>query len=201
MPKDLHLIQISRRIDVIIEHAHHLHLLNSKQLKYKPDAKSWNILECLWHLITSNQGYIDMLEKYIVEAKKNNIQGRDKYKPSWAEIQFIHQIKPQNHKSIPAPLSLRPNLRELTLMPKVIDDFEKQLAHLKKLCLEADGIDLKKAKIPMPLFKLIRMRMGSAFEIVVLHNERHFVQIQKLLAAQPELSKVKETFANVYENL
>jgi hypothetical protein len=49
---------------------------------------------------------------------------------------------------------------------------------------EADGLDLR-VMLTSPVMPLLRMNLGEAFEVAVVHAERHLGQIERTLKALP----------------
>jgi hypothetical protein len=52
----------------------------------------------------------------------------------------------------------------------------------------ARNVNLKKVKIPISISKIVRLRLGDAFQFVIYHNERHMQQIKRIIE-QPDFPK------------
>jgi hypothetical protein len=62
-----------------------------------------------------------------------------------------------------------------------VQQFEKEQHDLLKIITSAAEINIRKAKIPISISKIIRLRLGDALLFVVYHNERHVQQAKNLL--------------------
>ena len=78
-------------------------------------------------------------------------------------------------KSMPAPATWRvgPTVRE-----HVVDEFLASVARLRELVRAADGTDLG-VGLSSPASGLIRMNLGDALRIMVVHCHRHLAQAER----------------------
>jgi hypothetical protein len=61
-----------------------------------------------------------------------------------------------------------------------IDRFLKQQQHLESLLTQAKAIDLVKAKTPVSLTRLLKLRLGDTLRFLVYHIERHVLQAERI---------------------
>jgi DinB superfamily len=47
--------------------------LTSKQLNWKPAAERWSVAQCFDHLITSNSGYLPIVDDVLQGQKKSSV--------------------------------------------------------------------------------------------------------------------------------
>jgi hypothetical protein len=66
----------------------------------------------------------------------------------------------------------------------IIDEFIHLHEKLNGLTRTADGIDLRRAKVPNPMMKFISMNLADCFAILAGHGERHMGQISELRRRQ-----------------
>jgi hypothetical protein len=59
--------------------------------------------------------------------------------------------------------------------------FLESQRELLQILESAKSINIRKAKAPISLSKIIKFRMGDAFYFVIYHNERHIQQALNLL--------------------
>jgi hypothetical protein len=65
-----------------------------------------------------------------------------------------------------------------------IEKFNKQQEQLLDLLSKAAGVSLTRTKTAISISKLIKLKLGDTFRVVIYHNQRHLVQAQKALAAR-----------------
>ena len=62
-----------------------------------------------------------------------------------------------------------------------IERFISQQEQVLNLLDKSRKIDLSKTKTAISISKLIKLRIGDTFRVVIYHNERHLVQAEKIL--------------------
>jgi hypothetical protein len=60
--------------------------------------------------------------------------------------------------------------------------FITQQQKLLKILEQAKKIDLNKTKTSISISKLIKLKLGDTFKVVIYHNERHIAQAKKIVA-------------------
>ena len=63
----------------------------------------------------------------------------------------------------------------------VIDAWLAQVETDRALMREADGLDLRRLKLPSPAARLIRLNAGDAFAVMAVHVRRHLGQVRRTL--------------------
>ncbi len=62
--------------------------------------------------------------------------------------------------------------------------FQGQLADLRDLVERSRGLDLGKVRFGSPFARLLRLSLGSSFDIVLAHNRRHLWLIRELMSGE-----------------
>ena len=70
---------------------------------------------------------------------------------------------------------------------KVMDEFEQQELHMLELLHKAKSTDIGRLRIPISIAPFIKLKMGDVFGFLIVHHQRHFVQIRE---ARQMLSQV-----------
>jgi hypothetical protein len=70
-----------------------------------------------------------------------------------------------------------------------VNTFEKGQQELLQIIESSKQINIRKAKIPISISKIIRLRLGDALLFVVYHNERHMQQASNILE-HPKFPKI-----------
>ena len=66
------------------------------------------------------------------------------------------------------------------LTATTLDRLLKQLELLKQLLNQSRKVNLIKAKTPISISKLIKLRLGDTFRFFTYHIERHIAQAQRV---------------------
>jgi hypothetical protein len=81
-----------------------------------------------------------------------------------------------------SPKTSNPTIDIALLTGNEISDFEKSQEELLMIFDKAEGVNLRKVKVPISISKIIRFRLGDALLFVSYHNERHVQQAMNVMA-------------------
>ena len=148
------------------------------QLNLKQSAESWSALECLEHLNRYGDFYLPEITRRINASKHPNAK---RFKSSWLGEYFANAMKP-DAKSMQTFKVMNPVGSELD--KTVIDTFIQQQDTLLDLLEAAQTTSLQKIKTSISISKMIRLRLGDTFRVLIYHNERHLAQAKRAVDAK-----------------
>jgi hypothetical protein len=160
--------------------------LNENQLNWKPNDRSWSIAEVLAHLNAYSSFYhpafIKKTENTKFRKPTENFISSPLGRSAWKSMKLgrLKNIK----RKFKAPQSYNPTISAKWLEGNVLESFLTNQDELISIFEKSKEINIRKAKSPISLSKIIKLRMGDAFMFVVYHNERHIQQIKNLLQLQ-----------------
>ena len=155
--------------------------LRLAELNQQPAPAAWSILECLEHLNRYSRYYNPRLAQALTQpAPAAAATAEVGY--SWLGRKFIGMMAPGNSKK--AKTLQRMDPRGSRLGREVLAEFTQQQEQLLELLARAQQADLNRKAVPVEFLKLLKMRLGEAFEFVVLHEQRH---VQQALRARASL--------------
>lgn len=153
-------------------------LLSTEKLNYKISKESWSILECIAHLNLYGDFYIPEITK---RMQKSNSTPRLDFKSGYLGNYFaemmIPKVKPKKMKTFKIMNPLGSALDTSTLTR-----FIAQQNQILELLNQARLIDLQKIKTSISISKLIKLKLGDTFRVVIYHNQRHISQANKIVA-------------------
>ena len=142
-------------------------------LNKKVNPKSWSALECIEHLNRYGDFYLPEIEQRMRKAKKSN--PKTSFKSGLLGNYFAKAMLPKEKlnkmKTFKSMNPLDSHL-DKTVLTKFIDQQRKML----ELLQFAKEIDLTKTKTSISISKLIKLRLGDSFRVVIYHNQRHLLQ-------------------------
>lgn len=160
-------------------------MISPSRLLKQPAGNKWSVAQCLEHLNSYGHYYLPAIETAIKQAEKNNWLAKEQYVPGLLGNYFTNLIRPdmegKKMKKMAAPKNHTPTV-ELD-SDKVLSEFIDQQERMIKLLERASKINLEKAKVPISIAKLIRLKLGDTFRFLIMHNYRHVVQAEKALIA------------------
>lgn len=167
--------------------------LSPEQLTWKPNRKSWSILECYDHLLVTNQLYLPKIKGAIEKAEQSPENGVVPFKPSFFARLFIRSLKPGSGFKIKTFKVFKPKNGATNL--EIPSQFLSQQDELIALLKRADECDVNAVRFSSPVSKLIRFSLGEGLSVVVVHEQRHLLQAQnlQLMTDFPEFQHVKRT--------
>lgn len=147
-------------------------LPESKFREAPPDG-GWSVAEVFEHLCVGNRSYLDGPLPRAVERALAQGPSQRAWKPSWIGGWLTHSLV-EGAKPMRAPRLYRVG----TPRPNVVDEFLKSVAEIRRLMLQVDGHDLR-VGMASPVTPILRMNLGDAFRVLVVHSHRHLAQAER----------------------
>lgn len=153
--------------------------LSPDQLNLKPSPDTWSIAQNLDHLIVINSSYVPVIEAVREGMISLPFLARFGFWVKFCAKMILKSVNPDRQKKMdtfpiwePSPAFLPDNIIQL---------FSEHQEALKKLLKESEDLIHSEQVIPSPANKNIVYTLGSAFEIIVTHEERHLAQAIEVL--------------------
>jgi len=163
------------RTRININQAENFKTLSTEKLNWRPENDRWSILECFEHLNLYGDFYIPEIKKRI---KNSKTQPQENFKSGILGNYFAKSMLPKERlnkmKTFKDKNPLGSKLDKTT-----IERFISQQEQILSLLDKSREIDLNKTKTAISISKLIKLKIGDTFRVVVYHNERHLVQANK----------------------
>ena len=151
-----------------------------EQTLLRPAANGgWSIAQCLDHLNSYGQYYLPYIQNGL-----NKNMGRpypDTFQSTWLGNYFTRLMDPKTGKKKQKAAKIHkpaPDLDAHAVVAEFIQQQETMLTYLKR----AQQTDLNKIKIPVSIFKWIKLNLGDVLQFLIAHNERHLLQAKRNLA-------------------
>lgn len=149
--------------------------LSPEELRWKPDDDVWSVADCFDHLISTGYLYYPRLEDAIKGADRD--QAGRPYEPSVLAKLFIWTISPDAGIKVRAfePFAPKHPGEDIAIM----EMFDEQQGMLLDLITAAEHVDINGGKFITP--GLVRLSVGEGLTMVVQHQRRHILQVERLL--------------------
>lgn len=146
-------------------------------LNWKANAKSWSVLECIEHLNRYGYFYIPEITSKIKHSK---YESATVFKSNWLGSYFsksmLYKEDLNKMKTFKSMNPLNSKLDKLTL-----ETFINQQHQIISLLEKSKDINLDKTKTAISISKLIKLKLGDTFRVLIYHNQRHIKQAEKAL--------------------
>ena len=159
--------------------------LSDAQRLWRPDPKSWGIAHCFDHLIVTGNLYhprIRMalkLESMADHPSDATLKGT--FARSWFGRAFLWFAGPTSRVRIRTFRIFRP---QKAPDPRAPEAFLKQQEELKELLEYSAEADLQTVRIVSPQTRFLTLRLGECLEMLVLHQQRHLQQAQRVTESE-----------------
>lgn len=159
----------------VLNQAEELKQLSVEDLNQKIAPEAWSALECIEHLNRYGDFYIPEISQRIKHA---NSEKKEVFKSGKLGNYFAKMMLPREK------LNKMKTFKEMnplgsTLTKDQVDKFIHQQKQMLDLLDAARNIDLTRTKTSITISKLIKLRLGDTFRVVIYHNQRHLIQAQK----------------------
>ena len=156
----------------------HFGNLTDEQLNWQPQPEKWSISQNLEHLILTGELYLTEIREAIKEGKNMDHKGLT-FKYSWFGKFFVNSLKPNPKFKVTTFKNIDPG--KSGRGRDSLDVFIEFQDKIKPFLEEAYQVDINRIKIKSPVFPLIRLKLGEAFEAVLTHEKRHLLQAQGVM--------------------
>lgn len=144
-------------------------------LNWKQDSKSWSALECIEHLNRYGDFYIPELTTKISASTHKSAEV---FKSNWLGKYFSKTVSySKDLNKMKTFKSMNPLNSKLTI--ETLEKFIKQQHQIIELLDKAKHVNLDKTKTAISISKLIKLKLGDSFRVLIYHNERHIKQAEK----------------------
>lgn len=149
-----------------------------EKLNWKQNTESWSVLECIEHLNKYGDFYIPEITNKIKSSKHKS---SELFKSNWLGRYFSKSVAyNENLNKMKTFKSMNPINSKLdaNTLKKFTDQQQQIIALLKA----SKTVNLDKTKTTISISKLIRLKLGDTFRVLIYHNERHIKQAEKVLS-------------------
>jgi len=171
---------ITELLEITCENQNMVALLIKKpiqDLNWKSNPKSWSILECIEHLNKYGDFYIPEITNRIASSKH---PASKLFKSNWLGSYFSKSVayKEQLNK-MKTFKAMNPLNSTLTI--QTLKKFITQQDQIIELLDKAKNVNLDKTKTAISISKIIKLRLGDTFRVLIYHNQRHIKQAEKIV--------------------
>ncbi|HEY2963579.1 MAG TPA: DinB family protein [Pyrinomonadaceae bacterium] len=152
--------------------------LSAEQLNWKPSAERWSVAQCFDHLLTSNRGFLPIIESVRSGKRKTRFLERLPVLPGLAGKLLIKSLDPASTRKLKSPKNFEP--AQSNISATIIDDFVAQQEQVIEGMKSTSHLDLEKIVITSPAAAAITYSLMDAYRIIVVHEQRHLQQAKRV---------------------
>ena len=152
--------------------------LSGAQLNWKPSAESWSVGQCFEHLIITNDLYFPIIQKVADGTHRNSFFSKIPFSTDLIAALMKNSLKPEQSRKMKTFKIFEPATSNIS--PTILEEFAANQRKLIALIESVRDLDIDKIKISEPLSAALNLRLSNAFEILVMHEKRHFLQAERV---------------------
>jgi len=152
--------------------------LSIEQINWKPNAESWSVGQCFEHLIITNELYFPNIKKAAGGKHRNNFFSNIPFSVDLIAVFMKNSLNPEQKRKMKTFRIFEPAASKVS--ETIIEDFLENQRQLIGLIKAVKDFDIHKIKIAEPLSVALNLRLDDAFEILMMHEKRHFLQAEKV---------------------
>lgn len=153
--------------------------LSAEQINWKPDAKSWSVGQCFEHLIVTNNLYFPNIQKVIDGKHRNNFFSKIPFGVDLIAVLMKNSLNPEQKRKMKTFQIFEP--AKSNISETIIEDFTENQRKLIEMVKSVEGLEIHKIKISEPVGAALNLRLDDAFEILAMHEKRHFLQAERVM--------------------
>jgi len=148
--------------------------LSEARFNWRPAPDQWSIEECLGHLILVGSQEVIALEDAIRRGKERGITGSGPFSYGPIERYVVRLTEPPVRQPMSAPMRFRPLHGQpvTAVMPTFLHLQNQLMRHTEA----AEGLNLRRVKVPTPISRYLRLSLGAMFAQIAAHERRHLEQ-------------------------
>ena len=173
-----HLRTNREHLDRLLEDA------DEEALRRRPAPDAWSAVECFEHLRVTAALYRPRLEAALARGRAKGLAGRAPYgRGTWIGRVLLGALDPDRgeSKAVKAPGAFRPAALSELDVATVVRGLREENEHLRRLVVEADGLDLGRLRLATPIATFLRLSVDQAFRVLAWHEARHLAQAERAL--------------------
>jgi DinB superfamily len=156
--------------------------LSAEQINFKPSAENWSIGQCFEHLIITNNLYFPAIKNVIDGNHRNNFFSKIPFSTNLIAALMRNSLKPEQPRKMKTFKVFEPATSSISTT--IFEDFAENNQKLIGMFEACKGLEIHKIKIPEPLSVALNLRLDDAFEILAMHEQRHFLQAERVIQAE-----------------
>lgn len=155
--------------------------LTEDQFNWTPAPGAWSVAECIDHLNVTARLYLPRLDEAIAAAIRRGLYAEGPFTHDLIGRLFLLSMEPPAKLRVKAPQSFRPGARRAR--SEIMAAFRAYQVQFVDRLRQANGLDLRRAKVLSPGSTWIRMSLNSGFALMAAHERRHLWQARRVIAA------------------
>lgn len=168
--------QIEKAVDTTVNAFSYL---NTEQLNYKADPKSWSIAQCLDHLMVTDNQYASILKKMAAGTYKPTFWAKMGIGANFFGKFLIKTTAPIPDKKGKTIAAFEPSKSDLSA--DIVKKYQTHDKEWRALLSQLDNINYAKTRLSSPAGAAITYTLEDLLTLLANHKERHYHQAMAVM--------------------
>ena len=152
--------------------------MTNEQLNSKPNAATWSIAQNIDHLMVINNSYLPAIEEIRAGKQKLGRLSKLDFMTRFFGNFILKSVGPSRKRKMKTFPVWEPSKSDVE--GDILAKFTEHQENLKKLIASSEDLLTKGTLIASPANKNIVYKLEVAFEIIVMHEQRHLAQAKEI---------------------
>lgn len=155
--------------------------VGGEALRRSPDSETWSVAEVFDHVNTAGWLLLKALEEAIQQGQESGPYGEPPFRYGFVSRWFVRSMEPSSGWTFTAPSVFEPEAPETLYPEETVEEFLALQDEFADCVADAEGLDLRRIRVPSPAVPLLRISVGAWFEASIAHQRRHLSQAREIL--------------------
>lgn len=152
--------------------------LSDAQFNWRPGPNRWSIAGCFDHLITAARLFMPTFDQAIANARGRGLTATGPFTYPLLERLFLMAMEPHPKLRFRAPAAFAPAPHGTAAA--LTSEFVEWQDRLAERILQADGLDLRRARQQSAAARWLTYCLGTGFAVMLAHERRHLRQARQV---------------------
>jgi hypothetical protein len=152
--------------------------LSYEQLNWKPSPERWSVGQCFDHLVASGASFFPIIDEVAAGRKTKRALESVPLLPKLFGKLLIKSLDPTTTRKMKAPKQIEPATSAID--SSILQSFVQQQSELVSKMNATANLDVERLIITSPVASFVTYSLLDAYRIIVVHEERHFQQAQRV---------------------
>ena len=156
--------------------------LRDEQFAWQPTPDRWSVAQCIDHLNATARVYLPVLDEGISDAIRRGLYGPGPYRYNLVGRLHVWLMQPHSRVRSKARRAFYPAPNRPR--QEIMAAFRAYQVQYVDRLRQANGLDLARARAASPMANWLPMPLGSAFAMLIAHEQRHLAQACRVTEMQ-----------------
>ncbi|MEM7373325.1 MAG: DinB family protein [Bacteroidota bacterium] len=153
--------------------------LSVQDLNWKATPDQWSVGQVIDHLITTNKQYFPLFDQILAGKYKPRFYEQLPLLPRLFGKLILHSVQPETQRKTPTVPVFEPSISEIPAT--ILENFRLEQNRLQDYIGQLLDVPIHSIIITSPANQIVIYSLKYALDIITAHEQRHFLQAERIL--------------------